>query len=210
MLEGLETDTELRLVARLQAGEVAALELLIARYDARLYRVAYQITRNEADAQEVVQDAFLTVVRKIHTFEGRAALSSWLYRVAANAALIKRRARREDREVPLEPELPAFLPDGHRAGNPRVLATDWSQTPEASVQNQQTREILQRAIDRLPDRYRTVLILRDVEGLSNEAIAAAIGDTVGAVKSRLHRARMSVREELTRHLGPQPYAAVRA
>ena len=210
MLEGLETDTELRLVARLQAGEAAALELLIARYDARLYRVAYQITRNEADAQEVVQDAFLTVVRKIHTFEGRAALSSWLYRVAANAALIKRRARREDREVPLEPELPAFLPDGHRAGNPRVLATDWSQTPEASVQNQQTREILQRAIDRLPDRYRTVLILREVEGLSNEAIAAAIGDTVGAVKSRLHRARMSVREELTRHLGPQPYAAVRA
>ena len=199
----VETDLDLDLVERLRRGDTTALEALMERYTSRVYRLAHGITRNEADAQEVVQDVFLILFRKIHTFEGRAALGSWIYRVTTNAALIKRRGQRTDRDVPLEPPLPAFLPDGHRAGDRAYVKADWSQTPEADVLSQETREILSKAIDSLPDLYRTVLVLRDVEGLSNEEVAQVVGDSVPAVKSRLHRARMALRETLTRHLGPR-------
>ena len=202
----LVMDTDLSLVERLQRGDATALEGIIERHGSRVYRLAYQITRNEADAEEVVQDVFLAVYRKIHTFEGRAALGSWLYRVTTNAALIKRRSRRTDREVPLDPQLPSFLADGHRAGDPAYLNADWSQTPEADLLSRETREILQRTIDGLPDPYRAVLVLRDVEGLSNEDVAEVVGDTVPAVKSRIHRARMVLREELTRRLGQRQAA----
>ena len=197
----LIAETDALLVELLQRGDASALERLIKRHGSRVYRLVCQITRNEADAEEVVQDVFLTVFRKIRSFEGRAALGSWLYRVATNAALIKRRSRRADREVPLESQLPSFLADGHRAGDPAYLAMDWSATPEAELLSRETREILHRTIDGLPEAYRTVLVLRDVEGLSNEEVAEAVGDSVPAVKSRIHRARMALREELTRHLG---------
>ena len=190
-------------IERLRGGDAAALEALMDRYAPRLYRLAHGITRNGADAEEVVQDVFLTLFRKIHTFEERAALGSWLYRVATNAALIKVRGRKADREVPLETLLPTFLPDGHRAGDPAYLCSDWSQTPEAELLSQETRVVLNRAIDGLPDQYRAVLVLRDIEGLSNEEVAGVVGDSVAAVKSRLHRARMALREELTRHFGPR-------
>ena len=203
MAERMSTGTDLSLVERLQCGDTTALEELIDRHGQRIYRLAHQITRNEADAQEVVQDVFLTVSRKIHAFEGRAALGSWLYRVTTNAALLKRRGRRADREVSLESQLPSFLADGHRAGDPAYLNADWSQTPEAELLSRETRKFLQRAIDGLPELYRAVLVLRDIEGLSNEEVADAVGDSVPAVKSRLHRARMALREELTRHLGPR-------
>jgi RNA polymerase sigma-70 factor (ECF subfamily) len=208
MAETMPTETDLSLVQRLQCGDTAALEELIERYGSRVYRLAYQITRNEADAQEVVQDVFLAVFRKIRTFEGRAALGSWLYRVATNTALLKIRSRQADREVSLDSQLPSFLPDGHRAGDPAALNADWSQTPEAELLSRETRDILSRAIDGLPDQYRAVLVLRDVEGLSNEEVAQAIGESVAAVKSRLHRARMVLREELTRHLGPRQESGV--
>lgn len=190
------------LVERLRNGDMAALEVLMEQYAARVYRLAHGITRNEADAEEVVQDVFLTVVRKIHTFEGRAALGSWIYRVTTNAALIKRRGKRSSVEVSLEDHLPKFLPDGHRAGDQAFLLTDWSQTPEQDLLSKETRALLQRAIDELPEHYRAVLVLRDVEGLSNEETAEALGESVSSVKSRLHRARMALREEVTRFFAP--------
>jgi RNA polymerase sigma-70 factor (ECF subfamily) len=171
------------------------------RYASRVYRLAHGILRNAADADEVVQDVFLTLFQKIHTFEGRSALASWLYRVTTNAALIKRRGRKSDREVSIDAQLPTFLADGHRAGDPSFVGADWSQTPEADLLSRETRAILGRAIDELPAPHRTVLVLRDVEGLSSEETAEILGESVSAVKSRLHRARMSLREELTRHLG---------
>ncbi len=204
----METDGDMALVERLRGGDRAALETLMERYASRVYRLAHGITRNEADAEEVVQDVFLTLFRKIHTFEGRAALGSWLYRVTTNAALIKRRGQRPDREVPLDPHLPAFLPDGHRAGDRDSLLADWSHTPETELLSAETRAILEQAIDALPGRYRAVVVLRDVEGLSNEEVAGAVGESVACVKSRLHRARMALREQLTRALrSPQALAA---
>jgi RNA polymerase sigma-70 factor (ECF subfamily) len=199
----VEIGADLALVGRLRIGDAAALEALMDRYASRVYRLAQGILRNTADAEEVVQDVFLTLFQKIHTFEGRSALASWIYRVTINAALIKRRSRKADREVSLDDQLPTFLPDGHRAGDRAFLWADWSQTPEADLLSRETRAILERAIDELPAPYRTVLVLRDVEGLSSEEAAEIVGESVPAVKSRLHRARMVLREALTRHLGPR-------
>jgi RNA polymerase sigma-70 factor (ECF subfamily) len=195
--------TDASLVTRLQQGDTTALELLMERHSSRAYRVAYGITGNSADAEEAVQDAFLALYQNADTFEGRAALSTWLYRVVTNAALMKRRGRRHEVEVPLEIRLPDFHKNGHRSGDLRLLMGDWSQDPESALLSQETRTLIQRAIEALPDLYRTVVVLRDMEGLSNEEVADIIGESVAAVKSRLHRARMALRENLTTHLGPR-------
>ena len=192
------------LLARLGRGDSEAIELLMTLYADRAYRLAYGVTRNEADAQEIVQDVFLTVFRKYASFEGRAALSSWIYRITMNAALNKRRGKRLEVETSIDAELPRYTADGHREGARAFLVADWSQSPEAETLSRETRALLAGAIERLPDHYRAVLILRDVEGLSNEEVAAAVGDTVGSVKSRLHRARMVLREQLTRHFYTSP------
>ncbi len=199
----MDEATDPDLVTRLQQGDAAALELLMERHAAHAYRVAYGITGDRADAEEVVQDAFLAMYRKAATFEGRAALSTWLYRVVTNAALMKRRGRRREVEVSLDARLPRFHEDGSRAGDMSVLTADWSQNPETELLSRETRGMLSRAIDALPDAYRTVLLLRDIEALSNDEVAEIVGESVAAVKSRLHRARMALREELNRSLGPQ-------
>jgi RNA polymerase sigma-70 factor, ECF subfamily len=186
------------------AGDAAALEALMTRHAGRVYRLAYGITRNPADAEEVVQDVFLTVVRKGGSFEGQAALATWIYRVTTNAALNRRRGKRRELEVSLEEHLPQYTEDGHRAGDRSDLLADWSSTPEQQVLSGESRRVLENAIDSLPDHYRAVLVLRDVEELSNEEVASIVGDSLASVKSRLHRARMALREQLTRHLGERP------
>src|SRR5215831_2198109 len=132
-VEGRKASVDSALIERLRAHDAAALETLMERHGSRVYRVAFGITRNHADAEEVVQDAFLTLFRKVHMFEGRAALGTWLYRVAANAALIKRRGKRAEVEVSLESYLPTFKADGHRDGDRALLLSDWSETPEANL-----------------------------------------------------------------------------
>jgi RNA polymerase sigma-70 factor (ECF subfamily) len=190
------------LIERLRARDTSVLEILMERYSPRIYRVAFGITRSHGDAEEVVQDVFLTLFRKIDSFEGRAALGTWLYRVAANAALIKRRGKRAQVEVLLEDYLPAFKADGHREGDRAMLLADWSATPERELLSGEAREILEEGLALLPDHYRAILVLRDVEELSNEEVAEVLGESVASVKSRLHRARMALREILTRRLGP--------
>jgi RNA polymerase sigma-70 factor (ECF subfamily) len=194
----VEIGAETRLVERLRGGDTGALEALMARYSGRVYRLAYGITRSEADAEEVVQDVFLSLFRKIGTFEARSALGTWIYRVAVNAALVKRRGKRAQLEVHLEDHLPAFAEDGHREGDRDVLLADWSGRPDDALLAVETRAVLARALEALPDAHRAVVLLRDVEGLSNEETAEVLGDTVPSVKSRLHRARMALREQLTR------------
>jgi RNA polymerase sigma-70 factor (ECF subfamily) len=170
------------------------------RFAPRVHRLALGITHNEADAEEVVQDVFLSLFRKIDAFEGRAALGTWIYRITVNAALIKRRGKRAALEVLLEDHLPTFREDGHREGDRAMLLADWSESPEEELLSKEGRAALRRMIASLPDHYRLVLLLRDMEELSNEETAEILGDTVASVKSRLHRARMALREQVTRSL----------
>ncbi len=201
VMEGEEG--ELSLLERLRSGDPAVVEALMEEYASRVYRLAYGITRNQSDAEEVVQDVFLTICRKGESFEGRSALGSWIYRITANTALNKRRGKRQTVETSLEAQLPRYKEDGHREGDRLYVLADWSQNPEADLLSGEVRAVLNRAIDGLPDHYRAVLILRDVEDLSNEEIAQTVGESVASVKSRLHRARMALREQLTRSLGPR-------
>lgn len=182
---------------QLRAGDATALEPLMERFAGRVYRVASGICGSAADAEEVVQDVFLMAYRKAGTFEGRAALGTWLYRIAVNTALNKRRGKRAEVEEPLEDHLPTFKEDGHRHGDRSFLLADWSQTPDQTLLSKEGREIVRAAVDRLPDHYRAVLLLRDVEELSSESVAEILGESVASVKSRLHRARMALREMLT-------------
>jgi RNA polymerase sigma-70 factor (ECF subfamily) len=192
------------LLDRTVAGDPDALEALMSRHSSRVYRLAYGIARNHADAEEIVQDVFLTLVQKGAGFEGHAALTTWLYRVTTNAALNKRRGKRRELEVSLEEHLPTYKEDGHREGDRAYVLADWSGMPEERLASAEVRKVLEGAIDSLPDHYRAVLILRDVEELSNEEVARVMDDSVASVKSRLHRARMALREQLTRHLGTWP------
>jgi len=191
------TAADFDLLASLRRGEVGALEALAERYGSKIYRLAFGVTRNQADAEEVLQDVLLTLARKGGSFEKRSALGSWIYRITTNAALNKRRGKRLVVETPLEELLPAFKPDGHRDGDRAFILADWSQNPEEEFLSGERRRVLERAIDGLPEHYRAVLVLRDVEGLSNENVAELLGESVPSVKSRLHRARMVLREQLT-------------
>jgi RNA polymerase sigma-70 factor (ECF subfamily) len=150
----------------------------------------YGITRNDADAEEVVQDAFLALFRKIDSFEGRAGARQ----LALTASPPTRPssstgAKRAKLEVSLEEQLPTYLADGHREGDRSFLLADWSETPEETLLNGEARKTLERALDRLPEHYRAVVVLREVEGLDNEEIAKVLDESVPTVKSRLHRAR---------------------
>jgi RNA polymerase sigma-70 factor (ECF subfamily) len=168
---------------------------LLARYQHRIYRLARHLTRNREDAEEVVQDTFFSVYRKIGGFKGRAALGTWLYRIATNSALMLLRRRRPEPHLSIEEELPPFTGDG---GHARPVA-DWSDRPDDPLLAQELGQVLQEAIAALPPIYKAVVVLRDIEGLSNQEAAEALGTTVLAVKSRLHRARLALRERLARY-----------
>jgi RNA polymerase sigma-70 factor, ECF subfamily len=193
--------TDDTLFERLRAGDGAALEPLMAQFASRAYRVASGICASSSDAEEVVQDVFLTLFRKAASFEGRASLGTWIYRITVNASLNKRRGKRARVEEPLENYLPTYREDGHRDGDRSFLLADWSQMPDEALLSREGREVVRAAVDRLPDHYRAVLLLRDVEELASDAVAEILGESVASVKSRLHRARMALREMLTRTYG---------
>lgn len=186
------------LFERLRLGDAGALEPLMELFAGRVYRVANGICRSSPDAEEVVQDVFLTLFRKVGSFQGRAALGTWLYRITVNMALNKRRGKRNEVEGSLEDLLPAFTEDGHRQGDRSLLLADWSPMPDETLLSREGREIISAAVNGLPPRYRAVLVLRDVEELSIEEVSEILGESIASVKSRLHRARMALREQLTR------------
>ena len=185
-------DRDGALLAALREGTPEAAERLLATYGDRVYRLATSITGSAPDAEEVVQDALWSVIRRIDTFRGDAALGSWIYRIVANAAYQKIRSRAARRaEIPLDDVLPTFHETGH-AGS----MGDWSTQLDDPSRTTELRLVLTAAIEALPADYRTALVLRDVEGLSNDEVARVLGVTVGAVKSRAHRARLFVRQRL--------------
>lgn len=180
------------LVECLKRGDDEAFAGLLDRYQGKVYRLAMNLTRNPEDAEEVMQDVFLTVYRKIESFNGRAAFSTWLYRITANTALIKLRGRRREPHLSIEEAGPVFTADGSFA---RPVA-DWSDLPENHLLTAELRQVLEQAIEALPLDSKAVVVLRDIEGLSNREVAEILGTTVLAVKSRLHRARFALRERL--------------
>jgi RNA polymerase sigma-70 factor (ECF subfamily) len=187
------------LVARARGKDEAAFEELVGRYEDKLYRLAMRFVRNETDAQEILQDAFLSAWRNLPTFEGRAQFGSWMYRVTVNAALMLLRSRNRHPEVAVDDVEPASL---HQAvidsGQMRSNA-DWSRRPDDQLQSDELRRHIATSVDALPEGLRTVFLLRDVDDLSTEDTAELLGLSIPAVKTRLHRARLVLREAIGRY-----------
>jgi RNA polymerase sigma-70 factor (ECF subfamily) len=190
-------DRDAALVEALRQGEPGAMERLVETYADRAYRLTFRITGSKEDAEEATQDALWTAGRKIHTFKGDSAFGSWLYRIAANAAYMKLRARKaKAREIAIEDVLPA-LDDGGLHFEPM---DDWSPRVDDQALNEELREVLDTAISELPPEYRTALVLHDVEGMPNPDVADALGISLPAVKSRIHRSRLYLRKRLSEYL----------
>src|SRR5262245_863739 len=156
---------------------------------------ARRILRNEEDANDAVQDAFLSAFKGISQFKGQSRLGTWLHRIAVNAALSRLRKLQRHPEKPIEDLLPHFG-DGEHQIDPPV---PWQATPETTVQGQETRDLVQRCISQLPETYRIVLLLRDIEGLATEETAQLLGTSTAVIKTRLHRARQALRSLLDPH-----------
>src|SRR4051794_24610046 len=180
--------TDEELVARARAKDFVAFEELLDRYEDKVFRLAYRFVRNETDAKEILQDTFLTVWRKLDTFKGDAQFSSWVYRVTANTALMRLRAQRRHPEISTE-ELPVGYLD-RLGGTLPAPGENWAKRPDDQLQSGELREYIQAAVDGLPELYRTVFLIRDVEGLSTEETAEVLNISIPTVKTRLHRARI--------------------
>lgn len=194
---GTRVDRDAGLVEALRREDPQAMEQLVESYADRVYRLTLRITGSREDAEEAAQDALWTAGRKIHTFKGDSAFGSWLYRIAANAAYMKLRARRaKAAEIAIEDVLPA-LGDGGLHFEPM---DDWSLRVDDRALNGELREVLNAAIAELPPDYRTALVLHDVEEMSNPDVAEALGISLPAVKSRVHRSRLYLRQRLAAYL----------
>jgi RNA polymerase sigma-70 factor (ECF subfamily) len=188
-------DDEATLIAQLRAGDEAAFEQVVRSYGGRLLAVARRIVNSEEDARDAVQDAFLNAFRSLDRFEGNAKLSTWLHRIVVNAALMKLRTRKRKPEQSIEGLLPSFMDDGHH----EERFQSWDEPVDKLMERAENRELVRRQIDALPEGYRTVLVLRDIEGLDTEETAKVLGLSVNATKIRLHRARQALRSMLAPH-----------
>jgi len=184
---------ELKLVRAAKAGDVGAYEQLVHRYDRNVFRIAQHITQNREDAEDVVQDAFLKAYENLKNFQEQSKFYTWLVRIAVNEALMRLRRRRPERMVSLDEEVKT-----EEDSMPREVA-DWSPNPEQLYNQAELRDILSKTIQGLPSSFRTVFVLRDVEGLSTEETAEALDLSIPAVKSRLLRARLQLRERLNKY-----------
>jgi RNA polymerase sigma-70 factor (ECF subfamily) len=180
-----ETD----LLAKLQAGDEAAYEVFVRTYAPRALAVARRFMRNEHDAQDVVQEAFLSAFKAIDRFEGGSRLSTWMHRIVVNAALMRIRSQQSKREDPIEDLLPKFLEDGHHVH----YQQEWHEQADVLLERSEVRVFVRGAIEKLPESHRTVLLLRDIEELDTAEVAALLCINEGTVKVRLHRARLALR-----------------
>ena len=188
-----EASDELALVRAAKAGSIEAFEQLIKRYDRNVFRIAQHITQNHEDAEDVVQEAFLKSFQNLNNFQEQSKFYTWLVRIAVNEALMKLRRRRTGKLVSLDEDVQT-----EEDSVPREVA-DWSPNPEQLYTQAELRDILQKTIQGLPPSFRTVFVLRDVEGLSTEETAEALDLSIPAVKSRLLRARLQLRNRLTKY-----------
>lgn len=180
------------LVARLKAGEDAAYTELVRRHAGRMLAVARRYLKNDDAAQDCVQEAFLAAFKALDRFEGRSSLATWLHRITVNAALQALRRRGAKDEVAIEPWLPTFDDEGFREGPTQLTAVG----ADELIARDDVRTEVRAAIDRLPTSYRNVLLLRDIEGLSMQEVAAMLEVSENNAKVRLHRARTALKKEL--------------
>jgi RNA polymerase sigma-70 factor (ECF subfamily) len=188
-----DTGAELALVEAARSGDISAFEQLVKKYDRNVFRIAQHITQNREDAEDVVQEAFLKAYSNLGNFQGQSKFYTWLVRIAVNEALMKLRKRKTDKTVSMDEDV-----ETEEGSMPREFA-DWSPNPEQLFGQSELGDILQKTIQGLPSSFRTVFVLRDVEGLSTEETAEMLGLSVPAVKSRLLRARLQLRERLSRY-----------
>ena len=185
-----------QLVALLKEGDETAFEEVLRRYEIKVYSLTRGLLHDEDDARDATQEAFLSIFRNIGRFKARSTLSTWIYRIAMNAALMKLRKRRQDRRfVPIDAYMPSFAEDGHRV----AVVPDWHPAVDQMLLDKELAGLLRQWIAELAPEYRTVFLLRDQEGLGNEEVAAVLKLSVPAVKSRLHRARLYLRERVKKY-----------
>lgn len=180
------------LVAKAREGNAAAFNELVSRYERKIFRLAKHITQNDEDAEDVLQEAFLKAYEHLGNFHGQSKFYTWLVRIAVNESLMKLRKRKGDKTVPLDEPL-----DTGEDTVVREIAV-WDENPEQKYSREELGEILDEAVQSLRPAFRTVFVLRDIEELSTEETAEALGISIPAVKSRLLRARLQLREKLTR------------
>ena len=184
---------EAALVAQAQTGGEEAFTELVNRYEGNIYRLARHITQNQEDAEDVLQETFLKAYQHLADFQGNSRFYTWIVRIAVNQALMKLRKRKTDASVSLD--------DPYDTGEENLVReiAVWEPNPEQTYSQEEIRAILENAVDSLPPTFRAVFALRDIEELSTEETAAALNLSVPAVKSRLLRARLRLREKLTRY-----------
>lgn len=185
------------ILAGLRAGDQQAFETLVRVYGGRMLAVARRFVRNDEDAQDIVQSAYLNAFRAVGQFEGHCLIGTWLHRIVVNTALMTLRSRRRKPEASIEDLLPAFIEDGHHVEQ----FSDWSAPADELMQRAETRALVRSCIDRLPGNYRDVLMLRDIEELSTVEAAEMLAITPTAVKVRLHRARQALSTLLRQEFG---------
>ena len=189
-----EVHPDVALVDRARHGDAAAFETLVRQYDRPIFRVAQHITQNREDAEDIVQDVFLKAYNKLEQFQGNSKFSTWLTRIAVNESLMRLRKRKTSRTVSMDQDVQT-----DEGSIPRDFA-DWTPDPEQQYSQAELGDILKKTIAGLAPGFRTVFTLRDIENLSTEETAQALGLSVPAVKSRLLRARLQLRERLSRYL----------
>ena len=199
-----EQHPDVALVARVRRGDLAAYDTLVRKYERQIFRIAQHITQNREDAEDVMQDAFLKAYEKLDQFQGNSKFYTWLVRIAVNESLMRLRKRRTGKMYSIDEELKT-----DEGSVPRDFA-DWAPNPEQNYNQAELAEILRKTIQGLPHGFRVVFVLRDVDGLSTEETAEALGLSVPAVKSRLLRARLQLRDRLTRYFGRRTAATPQA
>jgi len=195
-----EIHPDVALVERTRAGDASAYEQLVRQYDRQIFRVAQHITQNREDAEDIAQDVFFKAYQKLEQFQGNSKFSTWLVRIAVNESLMRLRKRKTSKTVSMDEDV--HTEDG---SIPRDFA-EWRPNPEQQYNQAELAEILRKTIQGLPPGFRTVFTLRDIEHMSTEETASALGLSVPAVKSRLLRARLQLRERLSRYF-KQPQSA---
>ena len=186
----------------LRRGDDHAFATLVRQHAGRMLATARRLLRDGDEAEDAVQEAFVSAARAIGGFAGDSKLSTWLHRVVVNTALMRLRSRRRRREEPIDDLLPRFDADGYHA----EAVVGWETPSDVLLERRQTREIVRRCIDQLPEQYRTVIMLRDIEEMDTEETAHSIGSTPNAVKIRLLRARQALRTVLARELSRSEHA----